>query len=106
SRLRIAALTNTWSFGRTLLGRRGIADLFDLVVTSAEEGVTKPDPVIYQRMLERLGITPAEAVFVDDNYANVEAARALGMHGIQFVSTQQTIAALESLLTQGASERE
>jgi putative hydrolase of the HAD superfamily len=96
-RVRVAALTNTWSFGRELIARRGIGDLFDLVVSSSEEGVKKPYPRIYEITCERLGVVPAEAVFVDDTAENVEAARALGMRGILFCSTEQTIAALGAL---------
>jgi len=100
SRVQVAALTNTWSFGRILIERRGIADLFDLIVTSAEEGIIKPHRRIYEVTLERLAITAAEAVFVDDSDENVIAARALGIQSILFHSTEQTIAELESLLTQ------
>lgn len=98
SRVRVAALTNTWSFGRTLIHRRGIGDLFDVLVTSAEEGVTKPHGRIYQLTLERLAMTPAEVLFVDDSKENVEAARALGIRSIQFCSTAQAIVELEALL--------
>ena len=97
-RLRLAALTNTWSFGRALIGRSGIGDLFDLIVSSAEEGVRKPDPRIFRLLLERLGITPAESAFVDDAPENVEAARSLGIHAIHFRSTAQAIAELDALL--------
>ena len=100
SRVQVAAITNTWSFGRILIERRGIADLFDLIVTSAEEGIIKPNRRIYECSLERLAITAAEAVFVDDSDENIMAARALGMHGILFHSTEQTIAELEALLAQ------
>ena len=97
-RVRVAALTNTWSFGRTLIQRRGISDLFDLIVTSAEEGITKPNVRIYQITLGRLSIMPAAAVFIDDSKENVETARALGMRGIQFFSTEQAISEPETLL--------
>jgi epoxide hydrolase-like predicted phosphatase len=99
SRARVAALTNTWSFGRALIERRGIADLFDLILISAEEGVRKPAPRIYEIALERLMILPAEAVFVDDTAENVVAAQRLGMHGILFHSTVQAIATLDALFT-------
>ena len=98
-RVRVAALTNNWSFGRILIRRRGIGDLFDLIVSSAEEGVKKPHARIYQITLERLAIAPTEAVFIDDSAEHVEAARDLGIHSIQFCSTQQTISELEALLT-------
>jgi epoxide hydrolase-like predicted phosphatase len=58
-------------------------ELFDVVIDSSEVGVRKPDPRIYHLTLERLGgVTPERAVFLDDYVGNVEAARALGMHGI------------------------
>ncbi len=106
SRVRLAALTNTWSFGRTLIQRRGITALFDLIVTSAEEGVTKPDARNYQTMLDRLCIRPAEAVFIDDNNENVEAPRATGIRSILFVTNEQTIADLEALLVRCGSARD
>jgi putative hydrolase of the HAD superfamily len=100
SRVQVAALTNTWSFGRILIERCGIADLFDLIVTSAEEGIIKPHRRIYEVTAEKLAIIAAEAVFVDDNDENVMAARAFGMQSILFHSTEQTIAELEVLLAQ------
>jgi glucose-1-phosphatase len=59
-------------------------DLFDLVVGSAYERVMKPDPAIYERTLARLGRQPAEAVFIDDNAANISGAVAVGLHAIHF----------------------
>ncbi len=97
---RVAALTNTWSFGREMIEQRGIADLFDLIVTSAEEGIQKPDPRIFRITLERLGITASEAVFIDDTEENVEAARVMGIHGIRFSHTEQLMEELDKLLRQ------
>lgn len=45
-------------------------------------GLCKPDLRIYQLCAERLGVSPHEAVFLDDLSFNVEAAVRLGMHGI------------------------
>lgn len=62
-------------------------DLFDRfrdVVVSGEERLVKPDPAIYRLALARFGLAPGEAVFVDDNPANVDAANALGIHGHLF----------------------
>jgi FMN phosphatase YigB (HAD superfamily) len=44
----------------------------------------KPDPRIYRLTCERLAVTPATSVFVDDNRDNVEAARAVGIEAIHF----------------------
>jgi len=46
----------------------------------------KPEPEIYRLLLEQYGLEPEETVFADDFLVNVEAARALGIHGWQFDS--------------------
>jgi len=51
--------------------------------------VIKPDPRIFRILLERNGIDPASAVFIDDVAANAEAASQLGLHGIHFRSPDQ-----------------
>lgn len=61
-----------------------IADAFDLIVGSAYEKVMKPDPRIFWLTLERLGITPSEAVFVDDFAHNIAGAEAIGMIGLHY----------------------
>jgi 2-haloacid dehalogenase len=58
--------------------------LFRDVVLSADHGLCKPDPRLYRVLLDRHSIDPTEAVFVDDRPPNVEAARALGMTGVDF----------------------
>lgn len=82
--LRTGLLSNHPANLRRLLAKRGLLDLFDAVVISAEEGLAKPDPAVYRLILERLGLAPEETAFVDDWRPNVEAARSLGMTGILF----------------------
>ncbi len=65
----------------------GHFEKFDVVVFSAEEGVRKPGPEIYRRALSRLGVAAEETIFVDDTLANVEGARALGIHAIHFTNS-------------------
>lgn len=55
-------------------------------VLSHEVGFLKPDPRIFQHALKRAQAKPSETFFVDDQLANVEAARRLGMDAVQFVS--------------------
>lgn len=62
---------------------------FDGIVVSGEEGTIKPDPKLYQTLLERYDIDPSRAVFIDDNKTNVDAAEALGIHGIHFHTAAQ-----------------
>lgn len=57
-------------------------DWFDVVVDSCEEGIRKPDPEIYRRTTDRLGVAPEACVFLDDSADNVRAAIELGMRGI------------------------
>jgi epoxide hydrolase-like predicted phosphatase len=75
-----------------------IGDAFDVLVISAEVGVVKPDPQIYQIALEKLGVDAQEAVFIDDFDRNVAAARELNLHGIHFRNPVQVRADLNDLL--------
>lgn len=84
---RIGLLSNHADYLLPWLARLGLDQLFDVQVVSANEGLVKPDPVIYQRTLERLGVVPSEAVLVDDQRMNVERACQLGMVGIRFRGT-------------------
>jgi epoxide hydrolase-like predicted phosphatase len=84
SRYRIGLLSNATDDARRFFNRSGIAEYFDAIVISGEEGVMKPDERIYHIALARLGVEPGETVFVDDFIENVEAARALGMAAVHF----------------------
>jgi putative hydrolase of the HAD superfamily len=75
-----------------------IDELFEVVVDSAFVGTRKPEPEIYAITLERLGVPPAECVFIDDLDHNVEAAKTAGMQGIVHRDTAETIAELDALL--------
>jgi putative hydrolase of the HAD superfamily len=92
---RTAILSNADQSLRGRLRELGIHDLFDTVVSSAEEGMAKPDLEIYRRAAARLGLPPESCVFVDDYDANVRAAEAVGMRGIVYrVDHGQDLAAL------------
>lgn len=58
--------------------------LFDGGVASCEAGTNKPDPRIYQILLTRYSLEPAETIFVDDNKLNTTAAFDLGITGIHY----------------------
>ena len=59
-------------------------DQFRDIVVSGEESLLKPGREIYDRALARFGLAPGEALFVDDRQANVDGARAAGMHAHLF----------------------
>lgn len=62
-----------------------IFDLFRDIVVSGEERLVKPDPAIYALAVKRFGHAPGAMLFIDDNLANVEAARGCGWHAHHFV---------------------
>jgi len=93
-----ALLSNAFDNLRPYLDEVHIADAFDEIIISAEIGVIKPEARIYHLMLEKLGVQPGEAVFLDDLLENVEGARAVGMHAIHFRDKDQALAELDDLL--------
>ncbi len=70
--------------------------LFRGLVISGEVGMIKPDPRIFEHLLERFGIAAREAVYIDDNPKNAAAA-ALGLHGIHFTDPAKLRRELEGL---------
>jgi putative hydrolase of the HAD superfamily len=76
-----------------------VDELFDLVVDSCQVGMRKPDPAIYRFALERLGgVEPQAAVFLDDFAPNVDAARALGLHGVVVTDPVAAMADLDAIV--------
>jgi putative hydrolase of the HAD superfamily len=73
-------------------------ELFDVVFCSGDEGVVKPDRIAFEKTLERLGVKPEQAVFIDDTEEHVLAARSLGLHGILFTSAEALENDLRNLL--------
>ena len=63
---------------------------------SAEVHLIKPDPAIFHHCLQGLGVQASQALFLDDRSLNVDAARALGIHGIQFTSIVELRGKLEA----------
>jgi putative hydrolase of the HAD superfamily len=69
---------------REELARLGVAQLLDVIVLSADVGVRKPDPAIFRRALDALGVAPENALFVGDTLAtDIAGAAALGMRTCQ-----------------------
>jgi putative hydrolase of the HAD superfamily len=71
---------------------------FDVCINSAEVGLRKPDPAIFYLTLDQLGVEPQQTIFVDDILRNVDSARALGIHTVQFVDPASSLGELEILL--------
>lgn len=94
--IRTGLISNSWGTG--MYDRAMLDDLFDALVISGEEGIRKPDPAIYVLGAERIGLAPAECVFVDDLRFNLEPARELGMATVHHTSAAETERALRELL--------
>jgi putative hydrolase of the HAD superfamily len=97
-RYQLAVLSNSPPGLARWLDDWGMLDLFDVVFCSGDEGIVKPDPRAFLLTLERLGIRPEEAVFVDDTLEHVEEARALGLRGIAFTTAKRFEEELGALL--------
>ena len=82
---RIGVLSNAdVSLEERIRDGMGIHHLFDDVVCSAIVGMAKPDHRIYLLAAERLGVAPAECVFIDDAERNVKAGREVGMTAVHY----------------------
>ena len=107
----IACITNNVPGGKMGIGGAGmtrseeaaieVADImarFAHVIESSKAGVRKPDPRIYQMMCEKLGVEPAECIYLDDLGINCKPASQLGMHAIKVTSGEQALADLSAAL--------
>ena len=75
-------------------------NLFKGVICSADVGYLKPMPEIYMKLIQDYAINPAESVFIDDHPPNVEGARSIGMHSIQFISAKQCLDELNKIFNE------
>ncbi|MBI4758255.1 MAG: HAD-IA family hydrolase, partial [Chloroflexi bacterium] len=81
--------------------------LFDVFISSAVEGVRKPNPSIYVRASQKLGVSPERCLFMDDSVENIEGARRVGMQTVHWKSKeigfQQFTKAINSFQTSKAA---
>ena len=104
---RLACITNNVKTGsgagmaRTQEKADAVAEVmtrFEHVIESSEVGVRKPQPEIYHMACDKLGVTPAQCVFLDDLGINLKPARAMGMATVKVLSAAQAIDDLSALL--------
>lgn len=95
---RLYALTN-WSAETfpVALELYDFLQWFEGIVVSGTEKTRKPFPEFYHILFDRYEVDPGRAVFIDDNFRNVEAARSLGVTGIHFQSPAQLETALKEI---------
>jgi putative hydrolase of the HAD superfamily len=78
---------------------RPIGDYFDKLYASYRIGLTKPDPRIFEYMLNDSGMQASETLFVDDGEKNTASARSLGMPAYQPLNKEDWREAVSSLLS-------
>lgn len=96
--IKTAILSNMNRPAMLVFSRRHEFAVFDPVVISANVGSRKPNPEIYQLILEKLQLPANECVFIDNRPDNVAGADKLGMQTIHAKNTKQVIEELETLL--------
>ena len=80
---RLGVVSNFYGNVATLCREAALADSLDVIVDSAEIGVSKPQPEIFRIALTKLNLVPAQAIFVGDSYErDIVPARQLGMRTI------------------------
>src|SRR5690606_38951097 len=82
---RVLALTN-WSRETFPMARERYDFLhwFEGILVSGEEGLVKPDPAIFRRLISRFDVDVSRAIFIDDSMRNVNGARQVGLEAIHF----------------------
>jgi putative hydrolase of the HAD superfamily len=95
--VRTGLISNSWGDGLAY-DPALLEELFDAVVISGDVGLHKPQPEIFHLGAERIGVAPAECVFVDDLRENCVGAEAVGMTAILHRGAETTLPQLEELL--------
>ena len=94
----VGLISNAWDGLRAYIQREKFDDAFHHMTISAEVKVAKPSAKIYHIALEQAGVSPNEAVFVDDMPENIEACKKLGMKGIRFTDADSALNQLKAML--------
>ena len=82
---RLGIISNAWPYLESMLRLLGLWDYFESVIISAQVGLSKPNPAIYDLAVRTLRIRPEQAIFVDDTPQNVVAAERVGLKGLWLV---------------------
>ncbi|WP_299013253.1 HAD family phosphatase [uncultured Photobacterium sp.] len=86
------------AFFETLYDRNEFFSLFTGGIVSANEFVIKPEPQIYQILLEKSGLLASESLFIDDNATNIAVAKKLGFHVVHFEQTDACFTKIREIL--------
>ncbi len=75
----------------------GIDAIFDAVIMSNEVGMPKPNQEIFKICLEKIGLKPAECIFIDNDERHVKVAKEIGMGAVLFKGQKQLKKDLEKM---------
>ena len=87
----------SWTYEKTRENALNFLEYVDGAIFSYEVKQIKPDAEIFHSLFEKYNLQAAECVFLDDLAANIEGAKAVGMHGIVFAGLEEAQAELEKL---------
>lgn len=87
----------SWTYEKTRENALNFLEYVDGAIFSYEVKQIKPDAEIFHSLFEKYNLQAAECVFLDDLAANIEGAKAVGMHGIVFAGLEEAQAGLEKL---------
>lgn len=87
----------SWTYEKTKDNALDFLEDVDGAIFSYQVKLIKPDAEIYYALLEKYGLQAEESVFLDDLPANIEGAKAVGMHGIVFAGLEDALVELERL---------
>lgn len=88
-KFKLGVLSNASSDWTSRLFTPDQLGLFDAIVMSYQIGYIKPDPRAYNAISEKLGSSPEQCVFIDDQERHCDAARQAGMIAIWYQNFQQ-----------------
>lgn len=79
------------------------AGIFDNTISAMKYDMMKSNPAVYPLMLEELGVSPEEVIFIDDSLKNIEAAKESGIKGIQYKDNESLKAELTPFLSSSST---
>lgn len=88
-RYKVALITNVAKIHVDMIREKGFYDYFDVAVISCDIGIAKPDPKIYEILLEKIGLPAEECVFIDDRESDIKQAKEMGFKSVLFKDAEQ-----------------
>lgn len=80
---KLAIVSNFYGNLKTVLSDFGILEYFDVIIESAEVGISKPNPEIFQLAIDKFGLTPNECIVIGDSYnKDIQPSKTIGCNTI------------------------